>query len=78
VGAPTRIFKLWERRVDDHEDVIELVRLAEDAGEGWVRRNMYESAIRKLVHLYAGAMEDCGTEPENIAEALHDMTQIGG
>lgn len=66
------------RPKDDHEEIVELVELAEDAGEGWTRRNLYESAIRKLVHLYAGAMADCGTDPENIAEAIHDMTQIGG
>jgi len=64
--------------MNTHERVIELMEIAEDQGTGWTQRNCYEAAIRALVAEYASASEECGTLPENIAEQIHDMTQVGG
>ena len=42
------------------------------------RLDLYEAAIRELSHLYAEKKTELGVDPCDIAEELHDMTQIGG
>lgn len=67
-----------EPQQDPHDRVVELVEESQEMSLDSDRLDLYEAAIRELSHLYAEKKTELGVDPCDIAEELHDMTQIGG